>query len=87
MAGSFRHIVEDDGSLVSQERLIGMLDTVGDVYETIEEMYGMIWWLADTLDKTIPSMFGETNSSMIIEQARLMSHEGLEISASSRKEH
>lgn len=50
MAGSYNHIVKDDGSLRGNERALGMLDCYhGDVYECIEEMYGMIWWLAAKL--------------------------------------
>ena len=45
MAGSYRHITEDDGSLSGPED--HRLDNLGDAYEAIEEMYGMIWWLAD----------------------------------------
>jgi hypothetical protein len=48
MAGSYNHCVADDGQLLVNEELQGMLECCsGDVYEAIEEMYGMIWWLAD----------------------------------------
>jgi hypothetical protein len=49
MAGSYNHTVNDDGQLIDSRALAGMLDTGGDVYEAIEEMYGMIWYLATTL--------------------------------------
>lgn len=48
MAGSYNHCVTDAGNLASPERLAGMLDyhDTGDVFEAIEEFYGMVWWLA-----------------------------------------
>jgi hypothetical protein len=54
MAGSYNHCVADDGQLLVNEELQGMLGChSGDVYEAIEEMYGMIWWLAE--QKTLGS--------------------------------
>jgi hypothetical protein len=48
MAGSYNHCVANDGQLLVNEELQGMLECCsGDVYEAIEEMYGMIWWLAE----------------------------------------
>lgn len=49
MAGSYLHCVDDDGKLVSPSDLADMLENAGDVYEAVEEMYGMIWYLADHL--------------------------------------
>jgi len=49
MAGSYNHATNDDGSLRDPLDMASMLDTGGDVYEAIEEMYGMIWWLAQTI--------------------------------------
>lgn len=46
MAGSYMHIVTDTGRLRSNERVVRSLETGGDVFEAVEEMYGMIWWLA-----------------------------------------
>lgn len=46
MAGSYNHCVNDDGTLRSPEDLAGMLENGGDVWEAVEEMYGMIWHLA-----------------------------------------
>lgn len=48
MAGSYLHCVDDDGKLLSNEDLVGMLENGGDVYEAVEELYGMIWYLAGT---------------------------------------
>lgn len=49
MAGSYDHVVTDDGNLGSNQFVIDMLENGGDVYETIEQMYGMIWYLATVL--------------------------------------
>jgi hypothetical protein len=46
MAGSYNHVVKDDGNLASIKRITNMLENGGDVYEAVEEMYGMIWWMA-----------------------------------------
>ena len=48
MAGSYKHAVDDAGRLRDWEEMADMAtETQGDAYETIEEMYGMIWLLAD----------------------------------------
>ncbi len=47
MAGSYGHIIQKDGNLRSNKRVVASLETGGDVFETIEEMYGMIWYLAN----------------------------------------
>jgi hypothetical protein len=47
MAGSYRHAVDDDGKLQTGEGMLIATETQGDAYETIEEMYGMIWYLAN----------------------------------------
>jgi len=49
MSGSYNHVVKDDGNLASNERVVSMLENGGDVYEAVEEMFGMIWWLAAKL--------------------------------------
>ena len=46
MAGSYQHCVDNDGGLLRPAALRGMLDTPGDVWEAVEQMYGMIWFLA-----------------------------------------
>jgi len=46
VAGSYNHVVNNDGTLGSNEFVVGMLENGGDVYEAVEEMYGMIWVLA-----------------------------------------
>lgn len=46
MAGSYNHIVGEDGGLSSNRVVAGMLENGGDIFEAVEEMYGMIWYLA-----------------------------------------
>ena len=51
MAGSYNHCVDGEtGKLYVNEDLIQMVENLGDAYEAIEEMYGMIWWLANQTD-------------------------------------
>lgn len=47
MAGSYRHVVDDDGRLRDNEAFLVGIENLGDAYEAVEEMYGMVWWLAD----------------------------------------
>lgn len=51
MAGSYNHIVNDEGQLLSNKEFVGMIENLGDAYEMAEEMYGMIWFLAVALSK------------------------------------
>lgn len=46
MAGSYLHAVTDSGKLRHIENMSIATENAGDAYETIEEMYGMIWYLA-----------------------------------------
>ena len=52
MAGSHNHATNNDGSLRSFETMDIATETAGDAFETIEEMYGMIWWLAASSSET-----------------------------------
>jgi len=48
MAGSYNHAVDEaTGKLYRPEDFRQMVENLGDAYETVEEMYGMIWWLAN----------------------------------------
>jgi hypothetical protein len=67
MAGSYEHVTEKDGSLSTNNSMYNMLDNIGDVYETVEEMYGMIWYLANRLDELLP---GSGDLKDIVEEAR-----------------
>ena len=75
MAGSYNHCVtEATGKLRSPESLNSSLSNGGDVYEAIEEMYGMIWWLADMLASST------NDSAEVVEVARKHYKIGLDLS-------
>lgn len=46
MAGSHLHALPERGQLLAPEPLRDALETQGDVYEAVEEFYGMVWFLA-----------------------------------------
>lgn len=73
MAGSYNHIVDDEGKLLDGEGINGMLECMsGDVVECVEEMYGMIWYLAYELAMA-PSRytnFDPDNPGDKVEEAR-----------------
>jgi hypothetical protein len=47
MAGSYEHCIDDGGRLIKPSTgWIGFVENGGDAVETIEKMYGMIWFLA-----------------------------------------
>lgn len=76
MAGSYNHIVRDDGNLETDPLIMAsMLETVGDVFETVEELYGMIWYLAN---KPVPNGYHEIVNKNVAE-AREHYQKGLEI--------
>lgn len=92
MAGSYRHVVEDDGRLSSNETIAGMLENGGDVYEAVEEMYGMIWWLAhhyavDMGYTSVAAGEGPPHKSVVdlVEQARQGYQYGLKASPGVKK--
>lgn len=59
MAGSYYHIVdEESGEFCDNELFVDMIENLGDAYEMAEEMYGMIWWLANK-SATTSSMTSE----------------------------
>jgi len=62
VAGSYNHIVEENGAL----RGIDSLENWGDMYEAIEECFGMIWYLAN----------GDADK---VEEARRKYRKGLEL--------
>ena len=80
MAGSFNHIVDIDGGLFSDMGIVAMLDTGVDVFETIEQMYGMIWYMAYALE----AADAYENRKDAIDEARVFYKEGLNISPTKR---
>lgn len=80
MAGSYNHIVNDEGMLEDGETINGMLECMsGDVVECVTEMYGMIWFLANELDE-LRMKPGNKMDAMkaIVEEARKNYHIGLD---------
>ena len=91
MAGSFNHVVKRaTGELRNPADVCGMLEArgSGDVYEAVEEMYGMIWYPASRLDYNLPG--GTTTAErletvgQLIEEARENYRAGLELSPTRR---
>lgn len=74
MAGSYNHIITDQGNLISNERFPQMIENLGDAYEMAEEMYGMIWWLA----KMAPDA-GPVPAQELVEMARQQYATGLHL--------
>lgn len=72
MAGSFNHVIDtDSGKLLANEPLVGMLENGGDVYEAVEEMYGMIWYLATVLASVVTEQTGDlVPPGGLVEEAR-----------------
>jgi hypothetical protein len=85
MAGSYNHVVKKDGSLLKPERVCGMLDSYsGDVFEAVEEMYGMIWYLAEALSHCYPWNLEDGGVPHIVEEARQNYRRGLQMSPTKR---
>jgi hypothetical protein len=90
MAGSYNHILahdEDgnrtDGSLAPRNEVLEMLETrSGDVYEAVEEMYGMIWVLATDLAEEIHGT--NVDPKELVEHAQETYKNGLALSPTSR---
>jgi hypothetical protein len=83
MAGTYDHVVEEDGALAEPKTVQGMLEcTSGDVYEAIEMMYGMIWVLATDLAEEIHGT--HVDPKEMIEHAQETYKHGLALSPTSR---
>ena len=81
MAGSYNHVVTKKGKLLNPENMPGMIDSNGDVYETIEEMYGMIWDLATVVARTN----GGITPEQVVEETRKNYTRGLSVSPGIQK--
>ena len=75
MAGSYNHVVDENGNLESNAVVVDMLENGGDVFEAVEEMYGMIWWLAAIDLENAPPVATKN----LVERARQNYKQGLEI--------
>lgn len=86
MAGSYNSIINGDGNLRDNMALVDSLETGGDVYECVEELYGMIWFLAHmgaaphvAIDDFHSLQYARENVKDIVEIARSSYLRGLEI--------
>ena len=61
MAGSYNHIVDHEGKLISNHVFPCMIENLGDAYEAIEEMWHMIDILSNgdkqLIEKTKEEMY------------------------------
>lgn len=70
MAGSYNHIVTEQGNLGSNEYVVNMLENGGDVFEAVEEMYGMIWFLASKYSEGENPTQALVATKVAVEEAR-----------------
>lgn len=75
MAGSYNHAVTASGNLRSWETMGNATENAGDAFETIEEMYGMIWYLAQHI---ATSELDDVHE--VVERARQHYQDGLALS-------
>lgn len=80
MAGSYNHIVYEDGNLLDNDDFVGMIENPGDAYEMAKQMYGMIWFLAADISGS-----DAPNLPARVETARRNYKYGLEIAQSVQK--
>lgn len=86
MAGSYEHTTNDDGSLRDPLDMASMLDTPGDVYEALEEMYGMIWWMANTITSPgIAELAKGTAPEQWVDMAKKKYSTGVKLSPTDRQ--
>ena len=61
MAGSYKHIINEKGALVTNEEFIGQIENLGDAYEMAEECWYLIQILAngdkDRIEKSKETMY------------------------------
>lgn len=47
MAGSYNHIIDEEGDLISNEEFVDFIDNLGDAYEMAEECWYLIQILSN----------------------------------------
>jgi hypothetical protein len=61
MAGSYKHITNKDGSLITNDEFVEMIENLGDAYEMAEECWFLIQILAngdkDKIHKATQTMY------------------------------
>jgi len=77
MQEPYMRVVKKDGSL---RKDLDLLNHIGDFYETVEELYGMIWYLAHS----IAEEDAYESAVFFIEDARKHYKEGLGFSPTKR---
>ncbi len=89
MAGSYRHIIGRTGKFLNNENFVQMIENLGDAYETAEECYGMIWWLANAMAERGPGVQAGSPSRQavlgIVAQAQVNHKDGLKIGGVQRE--
>ncbi len=70
MAGSLGHVTNDAGQLLTGREILDMLDTGGDVIETIEEMHAIIMILAKRVANAPDMHFRKIPPWEIVQDAR-----------------
>lgn len=86
MAGSYNHCIDDNGYLLSNDEMMiseAMIENLGDAYEAIEELYGMIWFLASTFGAPAAP---PSEVKVVVESARVNYKKGLEIAKEVNKQ-
>lgn len=73
MAGSYHHAVTNSGKLRNNRSMVDMIENGGDMFETVEEMFGMIWYLA-------------RGDASMVEEARQKYLDGIMMSPGRQKE-
>ena len=70
MAGSFRHLVAEDGSFT-----MDLIENLGDANEALEECYDMILWLAKEYAAEMRQQYSlDTTTSEVIADAWAFGH-------------
>ena len=72
MAGSWRHMTGRTGRFLNNENFCQMVENLGDAYETAEECFGMVWYLASELGDVTG-----TAPRTLVEAARVNYKKGL----------
>jgi hypothetical protein len=86
MAGSYNHAtLKKSGKLRNPRSLNAMVETGGDTYEMAEEMYGMIWYLAERLKDELSEQPIDITTRGLVEEARENYKQGIEVSPGIQK--
>lgn len=78
MAG-YNNIVTENGKLIGPKNIDWALVAFGDTHETVEEMYGMIHYLAARLELVSPEDITKSHAD-IVEEARQNYRRGIRMS-------